>query len=810
MGGPRRTRILVGLLALAVSVAGLVGGGAFQAPTRAQGTSVTLQAGGNNVVYAGDALPVTEALNDAAAGVTAVWSFDAPSQRWLLWNPVLPAPLQGFSRLEPGQAYWLEATSTTPWTFPTAGGVSSGPLGAVFLSTGFNNVAYGGSSEAIGEALGEIASLVTAIWAFDAGSQAWLLWSPALPDPLQGFTTLESGQAYWFVASGAGEWAPAATVGDPLVPPVLLAQAESTLADFFQTPPDVDSITSALESIVALFDDATAAGHDPATVLDAIYSAFPRALLAGGDIDAAVEALMALDQAMHAQAVEFNPTGLTVAAADEPFRRELSVYFINGVLNSESDGAGTANLLAILLGVPITHIYNWSFLNGSDYISVACLRAAVDRSIDSELVRAWCATLPDSTPLDEQIGLAAGAVQTSLQRLFDRDEISAAVNDKLVPMLQNDLLAGKAVIIIGHSQGTMFASNALDRVRRWWADQRDDNVVSGEPAIGTLYISPAFTTTESDTERYIRLPTDILGTTTVTGSEPTTMLEESQDPANTHWWTGAFPFPVFGQVAAGLIVHQVSVYMREGTASRREIQSDFAALRDFLTRDFDGGLTSEVKCTSGGFTWEVNLTQTFAKVRGTIAFHACPGGGRATYGVNGTAQLGGQIVELEGTKRIPAQGGLGLDVNSPRKQTFFFERGSEPDPNFVKSVDLAIFVSREPEPVLVDSNVTYTLEVVNRGPDRAENIEVTIKPRELLGTVVGSSVPCQPDPAGVLVCGLGLSLAKNASTTITVTYRAVFAGDFIIDVGVRSTTAGDTHDPDNTNTTSTEVIDPNE
>ena len=56
-------------------------------------------------------------------------------------------------------------------------------------------------------------------------------------------------------------------------------------------------------------------------------------------------------------------------------------------------------------------------------------------------------------------------------------------------------------------------------------------------------------------------------------------------------------------------------------------------------------------------------------------------------------------------------------------RTFFVQRDGEPDPNFVKRVDLEIFATSVPESVLVDGNVT---EILNRGPDRATDIEVTV------------------------------------------------------------------------------------
>ena len=46
--------VAVLLIGLAAGGAALLGGGALQSPTQAQGSSVTLQVGGNNVVYQGE------------------------------------------------------------------------------------------------------------------------------------------------------------------------------------------------------------------------------------------------------------------------------------------------------------------------------------------------------------------------------------------------------------------------------------------------------------------------------------------------------------------------------------------------------------------------------------------------------------------------------------------------------------------------------------------------------------------------------------------------------------------------------------
>jgi hypothetical protein len=81
------------------------------------------------------------------------------------------------------------------------------------------------------------------------------------------------------------------------------------------------------------------------------------------------------------------------------------------------------------------------------------------------------------------------------------------------------------------------------------------------------------------------------------------------------------------------------------------------------------------------YRWAVSLLKDPAtgKIKGTVKFHNCPGGGRALYRVNGDLPSG-SVYTLVGEKR---DGGGTLFDNSPDTQTFTFDSSALTiDPNF--------------------------------------------------------------------------------------------------------------------------------
>ncbi len=219
-----RTSMVV-LLFAALIAAGAALPGLLQR-AQAQPASIDLRAGGNNVVYLGEELPVAAALGSAGVSVDAVWRFDAESQGWLLWNPALPASLQGFTALQTGRAYWVVSSATVTWPVTRAAG--SLPESAQIRS-GLTNVGYLGQTLPVVTALGDLSEAVSVIWSFSAASQQWLLWSSGLPASLQGFTELENGQAYWIVSSSNTTWTfPPPDGGAPAAVTVSLTASKDT------------------------------------------------------------------------------------------------------------------------------------------------------------------------------------------------------------------------------------------------------------------------------------------------------------------------------------------------------------------------------------------------------------------------------------------------------------------------------------------------------------------------------------------------------------------------------------------------------
>jgi len=97
--------------------------------------------------------------------------------------------------------------------------------------------------------------------------------------------------------------------------------------------------------------------------------------------------------------------------------------------------------------------------------------------------------------------------------------------------------------------------------------------------------------------------------------------------------------------------------------------------------NFEGRWTGPQTCAATGnaaFRWVVDLTQNDDQVDGIVAFHDCPGGGRATYNVTGTATAASSV-SLDGTFAM-GQGPLG--GTAPANQTFTVSVSQPPDPNF--------------------------------------------------------------------------------------------------------------------------------
>ena len=96
--------------------------------------------------------------------------------------------------------------------------------------------------------------------------------------------------------------------------------------------------------------------------------------------------------------------------------------------------------------------------------------------------------------------------------------------------------------------------------------------------------------------------------------------------------------------------------------------------------------------------------------------------------------------------------------------------------------DLSIEAEVDPDPVRTDESVSYTVTVENRGPDRADDVKLTMKSISSLGLSLqqadlsGNSLSCdEPDSLGDLVCELGdIDAGQTATTTLEFTLKPTF------------------------------------
>ncbi|PZC48484.1 MAG: ZU5 domain-containing protein [Chloroflexi bacterium] len=74
------------------------------------------------------------------------------------------------------------------------------------LPAGTSLVPYLGPTGSVDQSLTTLTGNVTAIWEFAAAAQAWALWAPGLPGPVQGIRDLVFGRAYFLSLTDAATW----------------------------------------------------------------------------------------------------------------------------------------------------------------------------------------------------------------------------------------------------------------------------------------------------------------------------------------------------------------------------------------------------------------------------------------------------------------------------------------------------------------------------------------------------------------------------------------------------------------------------
>jgi uncharacterized repeat protein (TIGR01451 family) len=123
-------------------------------------------------------------------------------------------------------------------------------------------------------------------------------------------------------------------------------------------------------------------------------------------------------------------------------------------------------------------------------------------------------------------------------------------------------------------------------------------------------------------------------------------------------------------------------------------------------------------------------------------------------------------------------------------------------------IDLGIAKSDRPDPVQVDGVLTYTLRVVNNGPDTAKDVQVADPAPTGITFVRASSDrgSCQVD-AALVSCELG-TLEKGEGAAITIIARASKTGRVTNTATVTGSGGGEINPADNTASTTTRVVAP--
>ncbi len=118
------------------------------------------------------------------------------------------------------------------------------------------------------------------------------------------------------------------------------------------------------------------------------------------------------------------------------------------------------------------------------------------------------------------------------------------------------------------------------------------------------------------------------------------------------------------------------------------------------------------------------------------------------------------------------------------------------------SADLLILKQDSDDPVAPGATLTYTLQVLNNGPDEAENVVITeALPAGVSGAVTSG---CNEDPAGIPTCNIGNILpGTSKNVTVTVTVNAA-AGATLLNT---ATVSADTDDPNVANNQANEATD---
>ena len=410
-----------------------------------------------------------------------------------------------------------------------------------------------------------------------------------------------------------------------------LADAIEPLIDRFkQVPATPAKAEQQLQEFVTEFDRSVGPRAEPSAILEAWALAQARAVAADPSL---IEKIVERDRLMDGAMTRIGPAG--EEGASRPLDRRalparfvssagawtlrspgvvafdrtpgLEIFYVNGI-NTDSQSAAAAQVaLARAFGQQVVLFYNHGFaeelqsFNYTEFTSGRiCERALALHAEDlEEGFLAWLerATLGDACRI-EAAGIATGVVvktalealrgtlENAAQRASEElvlggwDFASSAVNSRLVPAIEGAITNGNSVIVVGHSQGTMFVDNATVQVNAWWSDLVAANRACGRPALGSLYLAPAanvrssvdgeqLSNSNDPSQRYVLLTGDMLVNTLVAWLPETAQLTDRQ--------LGGPLQPI-----TGLHTHSILNYLTERTFSREQIDEFYVALTQWV------------------------------------------------------------------------------------------------------------------------------------------------------------------------------------------------------------------------------------
>jgi hypothetical protein len=185
-----RKRTVIGALAAAATLVLLSGAAGSAQPAQPGGFTVHLREGWNNVPYFGPPADPAEALATIDGKYSAVWHWDELNQQYETYDATGEST-GDLTTLAPGRCYWIVATEETDLDLPApeAGSVPA-------LVPGWNNFVYLGAEPAVADALAALAGHFSALFAWNADEQRFLLFSASGEQPSE-LTALSPYSCYW-------------------------------------------------------------------------------------------------------------------------------------------------------------------------------------------------------------------------------------------------------------------------------------------------------------------------------------------------------------------------------------------------------------------------------------------------------------------------------------------------------------------------------------------------------------------------------------------------------------------------------------